>query len=226
MDSLSGIGVLDKGMAVLGALEVRGPLDLAGLVAATGLPRATAHRLASGLTRHGLVARDERGRFTLGLRLVELGGAARAGIDLRRRARPVMERLASLTGESVQLFVRHEDARVCVEAVESERALRDIVPVGARLPLARGSGGKVLRAWAPGADPGDGLEEVREQGWAESVAEREAGVASVSAPVRDAEGRVVAALSVSGPVERMGRRPGQLHSARVAAAADEVGRQS
>ena len=85
------------------------------------------------------------------------------------------------------------------------------MPVGARLPLTAGSGAKVLRAW-PG-EPTDGLDTVRRRGWAESVAEREAGVASVSAPVRDGTGRVVAALSLSGPIERLTRRPGRRHAA-------------
>jgi len=78
------------------------------------------------------------------------------------------------------------------------------VPVGARLPLEVGSAGKVLR---------DGID------LTESVEEREAGVASVSAAVRDRSGDVVAAVSVSGPVERLTRRPASRYGAQVAAAA-------
>ena len=63
------------------------------------------------------------------------------------------------------------------------------------------------------------LSVVRRRGWAQSVGEREPGVASVSAPVRGAGGRVVAAISISGPIERMGRQPGALHGAAVIAAA-------
>src|SRR5437899_2863346 len=155
MRSVAGIGVLDKAMAVLGAVARARRLDLAGLVSATGLTRATAHRLARGLEAHGLLERDASGAFVVGLRVVELAGAAGAGRDLRGAARPVMEGLAAATGESVQLFVREGDARVCIEAVDSDRGLRDIVPVGARLPLTAGSGAKVLRAW-PG-EPTDGL---------------------------------------------------------------------
>ncbi|HEY9557413.1 MAG TPA: helix-turn-helix domain-containing protein, partial [Acidimicrobiales bacterium] len=72
MDSVSGVGVLDKAMVVLAAVEV-GPLSLAQLVDRTGLSRATAHRLAVALEAHGLVRRDEEGRFCLGLRLISLG---------------------------------------------------------------------------------------------------------------------------------------------------------
>ena len=84
--------------------------------------------------------------------------------------------------------------------------------------MTAGSGAKVLAAWADPAvqravlaDAVFGertLIDVRRRGWAQSVAERESGVASVSAPVRDATGGVVAAVSVSGPIDRMGRRPG------------------
>ena len=75
MDNTSGVGVLDKAAIVLGALEA-GPLTLAGLVQDTGLARPTAHRLATALEHHRLVARDLQGRFVLGPRLGELATAA------------------------------------------------------------------------------------------------------------------------------------------------------
>ena len=66
------------------------------------------------------------------------------------------------------------------------------------------------------------LVDVRRRGWAQSVAERESGVASVSAPVRDAAGSVVAAVSVSGPIDRIGRRPGVRWAADLLAAAEAL----
>ncbi|RSM56612.1 IclR family transcriptional regulator, partial [Kibdelosporangium aridum] len=75
MDNSSGVGVLDKAALVLSALE-SGPATLAGLVAATGLARPTAHRLAVALEHHRMVARDMQGRFILGPRLAELAAAA------------------------------------------------------------------------------------------------------------------------------------------------------
>jgi DNA-binding IclR family transcriptional regulator len=122
--------------------------------------------------------------------------------------------------------------RVCVAAAEPVSGLRDTVPVGTRLSMGAGSGAKVLTAWA---DPATQravlaeatftertLMEVRRRGWAQSVAERESGVASVSAPVRDSRGQVVAAVSVSGPVDRIGRRPGARWAANLLAAADAL----
>ena len=203
--SISGVGVVDKALAVVTALEA-GPLALGGLVEATGLSRATAHRLATALEKHGVVRRDLDGRFALGLRLVALGRAAAAGaLPLPELARPVLEELRDQTGESVQLYVREGDRRVCIESLESPHGLRTIVPVGAVLPLDRGSAGKVLAG--------------RDGVFAESVGEREAGVASVSAPVRDAGRRIIAAVSVSGPIERLSRTPGRKYGGAVADAA-------
>lgn len=201
---------MDKAVGVLGVLE-RGPQSLAELVAATGLTRATAHRLAVALEAHGLVRRDEDGRFTLGLRLIGLGHAAAEAVPGWLDARPALAWLQEQTGESVQLYVRDRDVRVCVESLEAPHELRTIVPVGARLPLDRGSGGRVLRDGAA-------------SGWVESVEERQAGVASVSAPVVDPSGRVVAAVSVSGPVDRTTRTPGRRYGAAVAEAARRISR--
>jgi DNA-binding IclR family transcriptional regulator len=209
--------VLDKALSVLDALEVR-PRSLAELVEVTGISRATAHRLASALEVHGLVRRDEEGRFALGARLVAMGRSAAAGLPLASAAADALEELRDETGESVQLYVREGDRRVCVAALESPHGLRTIVPLGARLPLGVGSAGRLLE---PGAElPPAG----RQPGWIASVGEREAGVASVSAPVRGPDGEVVAAVSVSGPIERTTRQPGRRYGAAVLAAARRVER--
>lgn len=207
MDSVSGVGVLDKAMAVVGALEAE-PRSLAELVDATGLSRPTAHRLAVALEAHGLVRRDDDGRFCLGLRLIGLGHAAAEAVPVWAAARPALAWLHEQTGESVQLFVRDGDARVCVESIESARELRTIVPVGARLSLSAGSAGRVLS--------GD------DRAWVASVGEREDGVASVSAPVCNGAGHVVAAVSVSGPIQRLSRTPGAKYGDAVAESARMV----
>lgn len=206
------------------------PCGLAELCARTGLPRATAHRLAVGLEVHRLLRRGSDGRWRPGPALHELGDGA---LDpLLDAAAMVLPRLRDLTGESVQLYRRDGMVRVCVAAAEPPSGLRDTVPVGARLPMTAGSGAKVLAAWADPATQRAVLAEavfgerilleVRRRGWAQSVAERETGVASVSAPVRDAAGSVVAAVSVSGPVERIGRRPGARWAVDLLAAAEAL----
>ncbi|WP_022918628.1 IclR family transcriptional regulator [Ruania albidiflava] len=230
MDNSSGVGVLDKAATVLGALEA-GPATLAQLVAATHLARPTAHRLAVALEHHRFVARDMQGRFILGPRLAEL--AASAGEDrLLAAAGSVLLALRDHTGESAQLFRRQGDQRICVAAAEKTMGLRDSIPVGATLSMLAGSAAQVLLAWEEPDRLHRGLHGakftatilsgVRRRGWSQSVSEREVGVASVSAPVRGPSGRVIAAVSVSGPIERMTRQPGRLHANAVMAAANRL----
>jgi DNA-binding IclR family transcriptional regulator len=222
----SGVGVLDKAVVILSFLSEGGPATLAEVVEGTGLSRPTAYRLLSALESHHLVGR-KNGRYSLGMRLLGWGNRA-VGLDLVEAARPVLAALAGETGESVQLYVREGDRRVCVASVErAGGGLRDTVPVGAVLPLERGSGGKVLLAWAEDGDrfhPVDlsELEEIRDRGWAESVAEREAGVASVSAPVFHPGDELRAAVCASGPISRLGERPGERLAEPVVAAAREI----
>lgn len=221
--------MLDKAVAVLHAVA-KEPCGLAELCNRTGLPRATAHRLAVGLEVHRLLRRGSDGRWRPGAALAELAG--RATDPLLDAAVTVLPRLRDITGESVQLYRRDGIQRICVAAAEPPSGLRDTVPVGARLPMTAGSGAKVLAAWADPATQRAVLAEavygertlieVRRRGWAQSVAEREPGVASVSAPVRDGNGQVVAAVSVSGPIDRMGRRPGARWAADLLAAAEAL----
>lgn len=222
---VSGIGVLDKSVAVLRAAAEE-PASLADLCGRTGLPRATAHRLAVGLELHGLLTRDGDGLWRPGGALREL--AASTADALVDTAAMVLPRLREITGESVQLYRREGDHRVCVAAAEPPSGLRDTVPVGSRLPMTAGSGAKVLAAWAdPQADSffsDRALADVRKRGWAQSAGERESGVASVSAPVRNPRGEVIAAISVSGPIDRMGRRPGARWAADLLQAAEALQR--
>ncbi len=225
-DGGSGVGVIDKAATVLTALEA-GPATLAQLVSATGLARPTAHRISVALEYHRLVTRDAHGRFVLGPRITEL--AASAGEDhLLAAAGPVLVALRDKTHESAQLYRRQGDMRICVANAERPVGLRDSIPVGATLSMLAGSAAQILLAWEEPERLHRGLQNahftatmlsaVRRRGWAQSVAEREPGVASVSAPVRNAHGHVIAAISISGPIDRMGRQPGRVHGATLIAA--------
>lgn len=217
-NSISGVGVLDKAVVILSAC-VEGA-SLAELVERTKLPRATAHRLAQALETHRMLVRDVQGRWRPGPRLAELANSAPD--VLLTAADPMLTALRDATGESAQLFLRRADQRVCAAAAERASGLRDTVPIGTVLPITAGSAAQVLLAWEPPEAylpllprcrfTGRTLAEVRRRGWSQSVAEREPGVASVSAPIRDRTGRVIAAISVSGPIERMGRRPGEKYA--------------
>jgi DNA-binding IclR family transcriptional regulator len=195
MDSVSGVGVLDKAFVVLNALVAR-PLSLSESVEATGIPRATCHRLLSALEHHGAVRRNNEGLYCLGPTLAGLGRGAAVQFPFLERAREIATEIRDRTGESVQVFIAETDGRRCVISLESPNGLRWIVPEGSLFPLSRGSAGKVLSA------------KTAPTSWVESVEERVKGVASVSAPVLDADGHVIAAISISGPLERMSRTPG------------------
>ncbi|HYY08705.1 MAG TPA: IclR family transcriptional regulator, partial [Actinomycetota bacterium] len=210
----SAVRVLDRSVAILSAVEdgVRSYIDI---VERTGLPTTTTHRLIQGLEENGFLIHIGGLGYALGPRLLALATTAARDLPLRELAHPALERLARSTGESAQLYVRGGDRRVCIDAVESERELRTIVGIGASLPLDKGSAGKVFLAWGTeqdramlAADEGRLPQQIataRRRGWADSVAEREPGVASVSAPVFGPGRTLLAAVSVSGPASRLGQ---------------------
>src|SRR6266571_2699106 len=189
---ITAVGVLDRSMTLLDLLA-DGPRPLRYLAEASGLPRPTAHRLLVALETHGLVARTPGGAFRLGPRLAELAARAGHGLELGTMAGPLLSRLHDRTGESIQLYVRSGDRRLCVAACDAGAGLRD----------------SVLLAWSEDSErfpavPAAELAIIRRRGWAASVAERESGVASVSAPVLRNR-RLLGAICVSGPASRLGQ---------------------
>jgi DNA-binding IclR family transcriptional regulator len=211
---ISDVGVLDKVVALLDALsQPHGPFSLAQIAAATGIHRATAHRLLRSLSVHGLSHLDEDTRWSLGSRLMYFGERAAVGLPLNAIATPALAALRDATGESVQLFVRQSDERICIASLQSPHGLRTIVEVGSVMPLHAGSAGRILGGQLAAPD-----------GWIESVGERETGVASVSAPIYDAASVLRAAVSVSGPIERVTRQPGERYGADVVSAAKAIAR--
>lgn len=204
--------MLDKIDLILTAVAAQ-PCTLAELSTTTGIARPTAHRLAGALIGLRYVAKDTSGRYVLGARITDLAGSRVAEL-LVHSSDPVLRDLRDATAASAQLYRRQGVQRLCIAAVEPLAGLRDSVPAGTTLPMSAGSAAQVLLAWAGEDDihhscrtakftPED-LARVRRQGWAHSVAEREFGLASVSAPVRGPQGEVIAAVSVSGPIDRIG----------------------
>ncbi|KUJ65281.1 IclR family transcriptional regulator [Streptomyces albus subsp. albus] len=227
--ALSGVGVLDKASLLLGVLE-GGPASLSRLVSDTGLKRPTVHRLVLALERLRLLARDAQGRFILGPRLGLMAMEA-CRDHLVLSAEPVLGELRDTTGASARLYRRRGNMRVCVAeaAAAGDPGPRDRVPVGAALPMNAGPVSQVLLAWERPDELYEGLRGaqftaatlsgVRRQGWAQSIGGREHGIAAVAAPVRGPGGRVMAALSISGPVTRMTSTPGRLYGSAVIDAA-------
>jgi DNA-binding IclR family transcriptional regulator len=203
-------------------------LGVSELARRLGLGKSTVHRLLTTLAAEGLIERDPRtGGYRLGLVVFELGEAVRVHLDLHAAAGPVLASLRAETGESSQVGVLDGHEVVYVDRLESSQSLRLFTETGRRVPVHCTSSGKVLLAHLPDArlravldaapltpltphtvtDRAALLAElatVRRRGWAAAVDEREIGVASVAAPIRDATGQVIAAISIGGPAVRLG----------------------
>jgi len=238
-DAGSGVGVLDRVMRILDLAEAGKARSLAEVVRSTGFSRSTAHRLLQAMEAHDLLAYTGARGYHLGPRFLRLANRSLRELPLREIAHPSLERLSTMTGESTQLFIRSLDERVCIDAVESPNELRTIVPLGAALPLTKGSAAKLFLAWATPADrdrivAGFTEEEVarldqqvltaKRRGWAESAGEREPGVASVSAPIIGPYDALIAVVSISGPISRLGRAAAKRHAPAVTATAREIER--
>lgn len=211
--------VVARALRVLGAFTPdRRSLTLSELARCAGLPVSTAHRLAGELVAWGALERDADGRYTVGLRLWEIGSLAPRGLGLRERALPFLEDLSQVTRENVQLAVREGTEVVFVERIAGSRAVRVLTRVGDRFSLTATGVGLVLLAHAPAevqeevlalpvrsytghtmTDPQvirAALAETRARGYAVSDRQVTDDALSVAAPIRDARGEVVAAVSL------------------------------
>lgn len=197
-------------------------LGLMEIAERTGLNKSTVFRLLATLEAKGFIKRDPQSeKYRLGFRVWELSANLDQSDDPAVLFLPEMERLRDDLDETVSLYVRDGKERVRIQAVESRQAIRRVAPIGARMPLAVGASSKVLMAYADEEAVSEllsssdwpvnlnrdqyrrQLERIREDGFAISVEEREAGTAAVSVPVFSKRGELVAALAVSGPVSRM-----------------------
>jgi DNA-binding IclR family transcriptional regulator len=215
-----------RALRALELLAEAGELSITELGRRLDVHKATASRLVATLAQRGMVERDPvTEKYRLGFGLIRLAGAAMAGLDLVRTARPILEDLAEKTKETVNLGVLSGDSVIYIDQVTGARSIVAVNWVGRRTPFHCVSNGKVLLAYADEADrerllsvPLERatrstvvdpeklraqLAEVRARGYATTMEELEVGLNAVAAPVRRADGQVVAALSVSGPAFRM-----------------------
>jgi IclR family KDG regulon transcriptional repressor len=195
---------------------------------ATGLHKATAHRILMTLFNSGFLERTADGEgFRLGLRLMELGLGALRSLDFRRAAFPYMQQLVERFQEICTLSMFDRGQVLYVEVVHSERSLTIAARVGRHLPAHCTASGKVLLAFLPTevieptlnaplavytektiTSPDELREElkvVRQRGYALADEEFEVGIWAISAPIRDMGGNVIAALSVPFPTNRLRR---------------------
>lgn len=220
------------------------PTSLTEIANAAALHPSTTYRLLGTLVQTGYVTRDSRtGLYRLGLKLLRISRALEEQLDIRAIALPVMERIVAQEDETVSLVIRTGTAGVVIERVQCARQIRSVTPVGSHGPLHCTAAGKILIAWLRPADVqaliaeaplvrhtartitnaealARELAKVRAQGVALDRGERFDDLIGIAAPVRNARGRVIAALSLSGPAQRLGpdRRPGLAAIMREAAA--------
>ena len=221
------MSVLEKASELIDCLGRAGePVTLGYLRTTLDMPKSSTHRLLGELAALGIVRRTNDGLYSLGPRLLYWGEAAADTFDLRGIAEGHMRNLRDEIGESIHLYVREGDRRICIAAVEGRHVLRPFIQLGRRLPLRAGAAGKLLLAFAdretqqtelsraledgsklpnaPGPRLGEQLEQIRADGWATSFGEREEGVASMAAAIREPRNRVIAALCISAPMARLG----------------------
>jgi IclR family acetate operon transcriptional repressor len=229
----SSVRLLERAMDLLECLEKnRAPMGVRALEASTGVPRATGPRLLDAFERRGYVQKD-RGRYALAAGTVRLARSYLAGDSLVTLAAPVLQGLASLSGETCALYVRQGFDRLLVQHVESPRPLRHSTPIGERVPLHLGASGQILCCGMPEDLLEQYLESVapaqlasgkvlskkellarchkaRLRGYAIAVDERFDGISAVAAPVMHNVRGVVAAINVAGPSSRMAEKLEQL----------------
>lgn len=214
---------LDVLEAFLTGPEVMGVTELAKTLR---LSKSTLHGVLSTLEARGYLKKDSAGKYSLGLKVFELGNVAGERMDLPRLAGPALERLVSEHQETVHLTVLDRGEVVYIDKRESELSMRIVSQVGRRLPAHCTGVGKVLLAHVSDeeldriiAEKGlpamtqftitdleafkRHLADVRTRGYAIDDQEITEGLRCVAAPIRDRNGRVVAAISVAGPSVRM-----------------------
>jgi DNA-binding IclR family transcriptional regulator len=213
---------LDRALLLLAELG-DGPKRLGPLAEKFGIHKSTALRLLQTLERHGFVQRHgDPPEFALGLRLVELSQTLLEKLDVRQVAGVQLKRLGAETGETVHLAIRDGAQVAYLDKVESIHPVRMYSQVGARADVYCTGVGKVLLAYTdPATWPSMDMRrftentittregmllaatKIREQGWGWDEREHEDSIRCIAAPVFEAGGAVVAAVSISVPTSRL-----------------------
>jgi IclR family transcriptional regulator, acetate operon repressor len=212
-----GTAAIDRGADLLvRVLESEEPVALTDLASAAGLPKSTASRLVSALERRGLIEQDgERGRLRPGPAILRVAERSMLERNIVESSRAALDALADATGETINLAVPAPDGVEHIAQVDSRHFLGAGQWLGRSVGYAHSANGKVFAAFgrapagaviAAGDDRATSereLELVRRDGFATSIDELEIGLSAMAAPVRGAQGEVIAALSISGPTLRM-----------------------
>ncbi|BCV22801.1 IclR family transcriptional regulator [Moorella sp. Hama-1] len=215
---------LEKGLKVLEALATAGEgVGLSELSRRLGLNKSTVYRLLTTLKAYGYVEQEAATeRYTLGLKVLDLSSSLLDRLDVRAVAHPYLKELAAASQEVAHMVIRDNGEAVYVDKVEGNRTIRMYSQIGRRVALHSTAVGKAMLAFLPPEEvakiiAGKGLPRftprtittmaaleaelarVRESGYAIDDSENEEGIRCVGVPIFDHRGRVVAALSISGP---------------------------
>ena len=212
-----GVNALERGLRLLMALRKDEGQKLSELARTTQLDKATASRLLRSLMRYSFAVKDAEERYRLGPATAVLESTGNTTQGIAAVVQPVIDRIAKESGETAGFFVRHGDLRLCVAVAAGHRAVGHTLKVGDVLPTERGAGGRVLRLYEGGRPAGN--PDVVQT----SLGERDPELAAVAAPVFDARGKLLGALSLSGTSTRYSS-PEYLQSmqARIAPASREI----
>lgn len=218
---------IDRALDILCCFSISTPeLGISELAFKLSMYKSTIYRILKTLEERGFVIQNlENQKYRLGFKLFDLGIAVISELEVRNIALPLMQELNDKTKETVTLNIVDDDYRVCIEKVESKEAIRNFEQLGGRNPLHLAGSGKLLLAYLPEKEIeriitkrdlgltalgkrilADKLREelalIRQQGYAFTNSERNIGSCSVSAPIRNHEGNVMAGISISGPESR------------------------
>lgn len=197
-----GVIAVNRALGVLEAFglgDVR--LSLTELTRRTQLHKTTVLRLARTLAQKHYLVQEPSGEWRLGWACAWLGARYQAAFRMQDAVEPILRELAQKTGESVSLYVREGEVRVCLCRVESLQPIRHHVRVGSALPLDLGAPGRVILAFSGQA--GQLYSDIRQQGFHISLGERDPEVSSVAAPVLGFAGKAMGAVCISGPKFRL-----------------------
>jgi DNA-binding IclR family transcriptional regulator len=220
------VGVVMKVLRILETLHsVPSGLQLKDIAKQTGINKSTAYRFLAHLENEGYLFRDDEGAYVIGPKLSRLG-AINHEETLRKISRPLLQKLWSLTTETVNLGTLDGPHVLYIDVIESTHTFRLVTQAGARRPIYCTSLGKAMAAYLPAEELEElltgmayerftprtlvqparikrELAKIREQGYAIDDEEAVLGARCVAAPIFDASGKVAAAISVSGPITRM-----------------------
>ena len=200
--SEGGVAAVDRALEILAAFEPTDKaLTLAELAQRTKFYKSTILRIAQSLLRHNYLQRLDDGCYRIGPAPLMLGALYQRSMRLGDILLPLMRELADQTGESVSVYSRNGDVRVCIHRVDSKHAVRDHVREGDVLPLERGSGGRILLAF-DGAK-GEPYETIRTEYCYASVGERDSETAGLSVPFFGSSQAILGALTLAGPRSRI-----------------------